>query len=148
MRQQLAHDKIALTLALFNLDADSETTYDPDAGEDSAGPGSRRYGFELNVTYQAFKWLELYASYSADHARFTTDFDDGTGHVGRYLANAPSATGSFNVYVKNLGHWSGGMEYRYLGRQALTPLERATNREVAAMIETIPEPDRDRLTGA
>ncbi len=120
LRQQLAHDQVAVTLAAFNLDAESETTYDPDAGEDGAGPGSRRYGFEVNVTYQAFKWLELYASYSADHARFTTDFADGTGHVGRYLANAPSATGSLNVYVKNLGPWSGGLEYRYLGRQALS----------------------------
>src|SRR5262249_1910788 len=121
LRQQLAHDKVALTLALFNLDAESETTYDPDAGEDGAGPGSRRYGFEINLTYQAFRWLELYASYSGDHARFTTDFDDDTGHVGRYLPNAPFATGSLNVYVKNLGPWSGGLEYRYLGRQPLTP---------------------------
>jgi hypothetical protein len=121
LRQQLAQDKVALTVALFNLDAESETTYDPDAGEDGAGPGSRRYGFEINVTYQAFKWLELYASYSGDHARFTTDFDDGTGRVGRYLPNAPFATGSLNVYVKNLGPWSGGLEYRYLGRQPLSP---------------------------
>jgi hypothetical protein len=45
----------------------------------------------------------------------SSDFDDATGHVGRYLANAPFATGSFNVYVKNLGPWSGGLEYRYLG---------------------------------
>jgi hypothetical protein len=59
----------------------------------------------------------------------SSDFDDGTGHVGRYLANAPFATGSFNVYVKNLGPWSGGLEYRYLGisvsrylgREPLTP---------------------------
>jgi hypothetical protein len=121
LRQQLARGKIAVTLAVFNLDAESETTYDPDAGEDAAGPASRRYGFEVNVTYQALRWLELYASYSGDHARFKTDFDDGTGHVGRYLPNAPFATGSFNVYVKNLGPWSGGLEYRYLGREPLTP---------------------------
>jgi len=121
IRQQLVQGKIAVTLAVFNLDAESETTYDPDAGADSAGPASRRYGFEINLTYQALKWLEFYASYSGDHARFTTDLDDGTGHVGRYLPNAPFATGSFNVYVKNLGPWSGGLEYRYLGREPLSP---------------------------
>lgn len=121
VRQQLAQGKIAVTLAVFNLDAESETTYNPDAGEDEAGPASRRYGFEVNLTYQALKWLEFYASYSGDHARFTTDFDDGTGHVGRYLPNSPFATGSFNVYVKNLGPWSGGLEYRYLGREPLSP---------------------------
>jgi outer membrane receptor protein involved in Fe transport len=121
VRQQLAQDKIAITLAVFNLDAESETTYDPDAGEDGAGPASRRCGFEVNLTYQALKWLEFYASYSADHARFTRDFDDGTGHISRYLPNAPFATGSFNVYVKNLGPLSGGLEYRYLGREPLSP---------------------------
>ncbi|MFT3906499.1 MAG: TonB-dependent receptor [Steroidobacteraceae bacterium] len=106
---------LTATLALYNLDAQSETTYDPDAGIDGAGPASRRYGFELNMTYQALRWLELYGSYSANHARFKTAFDDGTGHVGYFLPNAPFATGSFNVYVKDLASWSGGLEYRYLG---------------------------------
>ena len=44
----------------------------------------------------------------------------GTGHIGRHLPNAPSATGSFNVYVKNLGPWNSGLEYRYLGRESLS----------------------------
>jgi hypothetical protein len=120
VRQELMQGKITATLAIFNLDAASETTYDPDAGQDTAGPASRRYGFEVNLTYQALRWLEFYASYSGDHARFKTDYDDGTGHIGRYLPNAPAATGSFNMYVKNLGPWSGGLEYRYLGRQPLS----------------------------
>ena len=120
LRQELLQGRITATVAIFNLDAASETTYDPDAGQDSAGPASRRYGYEINLTYQALRWLEFYASYSGDHARFKTDFDDGTGHVGRFLPNAPVATGSFNIYVKNLGTWSGGLEYRYLGREPLS----------------------------
>jgi outer membrane receptor protein involved in Fe transport len=119
IRQQVGR-RLAITLALFSLDAQSETTYDPDAGQDSAGPASRRRGFELNVTYQAAAWLELYASYSADHSRFKTPFDDGTGHVGEYLPNAPFATGSFAAYVKDLGAWSGGLQYRYLGAYPLS----------------------------
>ena len=121
MRQELAQGKITVTLSVFNLDAESETTYDPDAGEDSAGPASQRYGYEINLTYQALQWLEFYASYSGDHARFKADLEDGTGHAGRFLPNAPFGTGSFNVYVRNLGPWSGGLEYRYLGREPLTP---------------------------
>ena len=112
MRQQLLGQKVAVTLAVFNLDAKSQTTYDPDVGQDTAGPASRRTGYEINITYQALHWLEFYGSLSQDRARFETPFDDGTGHFGEYLPNAPFATGSFNVYMKNLGPWSAGLEYR------------------------------------
>jgi len=119
IRQQFTR-KVTVTLALFNLDAQSETTYNADIGQDNAGPASRRRGFELNVTYQALRWLEFYGSYSGNHARFKAPFDDGTGHVGEYLPNAPFATGSFAAYIKNLGPWSGGLEYRYLGAYPLS----------------------------
>jgi outer membrane receptor protein involved in Fe transport len=120
LRQALWHDKGSLTLALFNLDSQSETTYDPDVGQDTAGPASRRSGYEINITYQALHWLEFYASLSQDRARFKTPYNDGTGHVGEFLPNAPFATGSCNVYVKNLGRWSGGVQYRYLGAYPLS----------------------------
>jgi outer membrane receptor protein involved in Fe transport len=120
MRQELFGRKVSVTLALFNLDAQSETTYDPDVGEDSAGPGSRRYGYEINLTYQALRWLELYGSLSQDHARYTSLYNDGTGHVGYYLPNAPFATGSFTAYVKDSGPWSGSLALRYLGAYPLS----------------------------
>jgi hypothetical protein len=120
MRQELFDRKVALTLALFHLDAQSETTYDPDVGQDTAGPGSHRIGYELNVTYQALRWLELYGSFSQDRARFTSPFADGTGHVGYYLPNAPFATGSFTAYVKDQGPWSGSLALRYLGAYPLS----------------------------
>ena len=119
VRQDFTHS-FTMTLALYSLSAESETTYDPDVGVDSAGPASRRRGFELNLTYQALRWLEFYGSYSANHARFTSPFDDGTGHVGVFLPNAPFATGSFNVYIKNLGDWSGSLGYRYLSGYPLS----------------------------
>ncbi len=120
MRQELFDRKVSLTVALFNLDAQSETTYDPDVGEDAAGPGSRRYGYEVNVNYQALRWLELYGSLSQDHARYTSLYNDGTGHVGHYLPNAPFATGSLTAYVKNRGPWSGSVALRYLGAYPLS----------------------------
>jgi outer membrane receptor protein involved in Fe transport len=119
VRQEFTH-ALTLTLALYTLNAESETTYDPDVGVDGAGPGSKRRGFEINMTYQALRWLEFYTSYSANHARFTTPFDDGTGHVGEFLPNAPFATGSLNVYVKNLGAWNGSLGYRYLSGYPLS----------------------------
>ncbi len=115
LRWELLNHRVAATFAVFNLDAQSQTTYNPDVGQDTAGPGSRRIGYELNITYQARHWLEFYGTISQDRARFKTPYDDGTGHLGEYLPNAPFATGSFSVYVKNLGSWSAGLQYRYLG---------------------------------
>ena len=113
LRQQFMQS-VALTLAVYDLDAQSEITYDPDVGQDSAGPASRRYGAEVNLTWQAARWLEFYGSYSANHARFRAPYDDGTGHIGEYLPNAPFAAGSLNAYVKNFGPWRGGLQYRYV----------------------------------
>jgi outer membrane receptor protein involved in Fe transport len=111
---------IALTLAVYNLWQQSETIIDPDVGMDSAGPPSRRYGYEINLTYQIRRWLEFYGSYSGDHTRFTHPLDDGTGHVGDYITDAPVATGSAALYFTNLGRWSGGLDYRYLGNYPLS----------------------------
>jgi outer membrane receptor protein involved in Fe transport len=119
LRQQIT-SAFTMTVAFYKLNAQSETTYDPDAGVDSAGPGSRRRGYEINLTYQALRWLEFYGSYSGNRARYVTPFDDGTSHVGEYLPNSPFATGSLNVYVKNLGRWSGSLSYRYLSSYPLS----------------------------
>jgi len=121
LRQEI-HSDVSLTAAVFNLAAQSESTYDPDVGQDVAGPASRRYGAELNVTWQALRWLGLQGSYSINHSRYKTPYADGTQfpdgvtpHVGYYLPNAPSQTASLHAYVKDLGPWSGALEYRYLG---------------------------------
>ena len=108
------------TFAAYSLWQQSETIIDPDVGQDSAGPPSKRYGFELNVTWQIERWLEFYGSVSLDHTRFTHPFDDGTGHVGDYITDAPVATGTLALYLVDLGPWSGGLEYRYLGDYPLS----------------------------
>jgi outer membrane receptor protein involved in Fe transport len=113
-------NNLAFTFAVYNLWQQSETIIDPDVGADSAGPPSRRYGYEINVTYQINRWLEFYASYSGDHTRFTHPLDDGTGHLGDYITDAPVATGSLALYLENLGPWSGGLNYRYLGNYPLS----------------------------
>jgi outer membrane receptor protein involved in Fe transport len=109
-----------LTLALYNLWQQSETIIDPDVGMDTAGPPSERYGFEVNATYAINKYLEFYGSLSGNHARFTEPFDDGTGHLGTYITDAPAFTGSLALYLHDLGPWSGGLEYRYLGNYPLS----------------------------
>jgi outer membrane receptor protein involved in Fe transport len=119
VRTEIARN-IALTFAVYNLWQQSETVIDPDVGMDTAGPPSRRYGYEINVTYQIRRWLEFYGSFSGDHTRFTHAFDDGTGHLGNYITDAPYATGSAALYLTNLGRWSGGLNYRFLGNYPLS----------------------------
>jgi outer membrane receptor protein involved in Fe transport len=109
-----------VTVAFFNLWQRSETIIDPDVGADTAGPPSRRYGYEVNVTYQINTRLEFYGSYSGDHTRFTHPFDDGTGHSGTFISDAPVATGALALYLRNLGPWSGGLNFRYLGSYPLS----------------------------
>jgi outer membrane receptor protein involved in Fe transport len=111
---------LAITFAYYNLWQQSETIIDPDVGQDTAGPPSRRYGYEINVNYQINRYLEFYGSYSGDHTHFTHPFDDGTGHLGEYITDAPLATGALALYVTNLGPWSGGLNYRYLGNYPLS----------------------------
>ena len=111
---------LAFTFAYYNLWQQSETIIDPDVGQDSAGPPSRRYGYEINVTYQINRWLEFYGSYSGDHSHFTRPFDDGTGHLGEYITDAPLAAGALSLYLTNLGPWSGGLNFRYLGNYPLS----------------------------
>jgi len=113
-------ESFTATLAFYNLWQQSETILDPDVGQDSSGPPSRRYGVELNVTEQFNRYLELYGSISANHARFTLPFDDGTGHVGNYISDAPVAAGSLALYLTNFGPLSAGLEYRYLGNYPLS----------------------------
>jgi hypothetical protein len=119
VRMQPRQD-VVLTFALYNLWQQSETIIDPDVGQDTAGPPSRRYGYEMNVTYQIRHWLEFYGSFSGDHTRFTHPFDDGTGHLGDYITDAPFATGSAALYWANLGPWRGGLNYRFLGNYPLS----------------------------
>ncbi len=119
MRAQVRRD-LALTFAVYNLWQQSETTYDPDVGQDEAGPPSRRYGYEVNATYQMGRFLELYGSYSGNHTRFTRPYDDATGHLGTSITDAPVATGSLALYLTDLGPWSAGLDYRYLGNYPLS----------------------------
>jgi outer membrane receptor protein involved in Fe transport len=116
----IPRSNLALTVAYYNLWQQSETVIDPDVGQDIAGPPSRRYGYEVNLTYQINRWFELDGSYSGDHTHFTHPFDDGTGHLGEYITDAPRATGALALYVMNLGRWSGGLNYRYLGNYPLS----------------------------
>ncbi len=110
-----------ITATVFHMTFNSELTYNPDVGQTSAGPPSQRTGIEINPSYTPFDWLEFYGSIALTHARFSMPYDDGSGHVGRYIPDAPAIIGNLGVYIRNLGPWFGAVEFRYLGQHPLTP---------------------------
>jgi len=105
---------LTATVTLFQMEFKSELTYDPEAGQTSAGRPSKRTGVEINTTYQAFDWLEIYGSLALTHARYT-DIDP----AGQYIPDAPSVIGQLGIYVRDAGPWFGALELRYLGKHPL-----------------------------
>ena len=105
---------LTATMTLFQMEFKSELTYDPEAGQTSAGRPSKRTGVEFNTTYQAFDWLEIYGSIALTHARYT-DIDP----AGQFIPEAPSIIGQLGIYVRDAGPWFGALELRYLGKHSL-----------------------------
>jgi hypothetical protein len=106
--------ELTATVTAFEIYFNSELVYDPDVGQTSAGRPSRRQGIEINTTYTPFDWLEIYGSAAFSHARFTDD-----DPAGKFIPDAPQIISSLGVYVRNLGRWSGALEFRYLGPHPL-----------------------------
>jgi outer membrane receptor protein involved in Fe transport len=102
------------TLTLYHMEFRSELTYDADAGATSAGRPSRRTGVELNATYSPFDWLEVYGSVAFAHGRYTDD-----DPAGDYIPDAPNIIGQLGIYVRDLDHWFGALDLRYLGKHPL-----------------------------
>ena len=106
--------KMAIEVALFQEDFQSELRYNADAGQDEASAPSRRRGVEFSVEYRPFPWLELNSDLAFSKARYRGDLA-AFGLDGPYIANAPKFIGSFGVLVDNLGPWFGGLQWRKLG---------------------------------
>jgi outer membrane receptor protein involved in Fe transport len=108
---------LTATVTLFQMEFQSELTYDPEAGQTSAGPPSKRTGVEINGTYQATDWLEIYGSVAITHARYIGT--DPSTHIGNFIPDAPSVIGNLGIYVRDAGPWFGALEFRYLGQHPL-----------------------------
>jgi len=106
------------SITAFYLHSASSTTYDPDVGQDSAGPASQRVGVETAVHVHGEQW-DVEANFSKAHARFLSGYDDGTGHWGEAIPNAPFGVGSFAAHWHRAA-WRASLQWRYLGDFPLT----------------------------
>jgi outer membrane receptor protein involved in Fe transport len=110
---------LAMQLAVFQQDFDSELAYDADAGQDAASAPSRRSGVELSAQYRPLPWIEFNTDLAYSRARYRGDLTS-FGLEGPWIANAPKFIGSFGVLVDNLGAWYGGLQWRRLGPYPIT----------------------------
>lgn len=104
------------TLALFQLDSDSEIVYVGDEGvtEDS-GRRSRRTGIEFNNYIKANRWLTLDADFAYARARFRDP-----GGEGRFIEGAVEGVASVAAIVDDGSPFSGALQLRYFGPRPLT----------------------------
>jgi outer membrane receptor protein involved in Fe transport len=114
--------KLAVQIAVFQEDFQSELTYNADVGQDEASAPSRRQGIEISGEYRPFPWLELNADLAFSKARYRADAATlaSFGLGGRFIADAPAFIGSFGVLVDNLGPWFGGLQWRRLGKYPIS----------------------------
>jgi len=102
------------SLALWQLDIDSELLFVGDAGETEPSRASRRYGVEWNNHYVVNDWLLLDMDVALSKARFRD-----TDPVGQYIPGSINKVASLGATVTNWGNWFGSMQMRYFGPRAL-----------------------------
>ena len=102
------------TLALWQLQSDSELLFVGDAGTTEASRPSRRYGVEWNNLYLPTSWLAFDADLAWSHAQFT----DGDP-AGKYIPGAVQTTANVGLTIDQLGPWFGALRWRYFGPRPL-----------------------------
>jgi hypothetical protein len=102
------------TLALWQLDFDSELIFVGDAQATEAGRPSKRWGLEWANHYKPLRWLVLDADYSWSYARYSQD-DPAGNHVPGALEDV--VTGGVTL---EQGPWTVALRARYFGARPLT----------------------------
>ena len=102
------------TLAIWQLDVDSELVYVGDAGHTEAGRRTKRTGVEWSNHWTPSRhWLvDLNLAWTRPR------YNDG-GLEGSYIANAMTRVAHLNVAMHDMGLWSASVGMRYVGAAAL-----------------------------
>ncbi|MBA2961951.1 MULTISPECIES: TonB-dependent receptor [Ramlibacter] len=102
------------SLALWQLELDSELVFSGDAGDTEPSRASRRQGIEWNTHWQAASWLLLDADLAFSKARFTQD-----DPAGNHVPGAVGKVASVGATVTQYGPWFGQFQLRYFGPRPL-----------------------------
>ena len=102
------------SLALWQLELDSELVFSGDAGDTQPSRASKRTGIEWNNHYIASSWLLLDADVAVSRARYT-EYDP----AGAYIPGSIDTVVALGATVTELGPWFGQFQMRYFGPRPL-----------------------------
>jgi hypothetical protein len=102
------------SVALWQLNIDSELLFVGDAGETQASRASKRHGIEWNNHYIANDWLLFDLDFATSNARYTQ-----SDLAGNYIPGSVDKVISFGTTLTNFGNWSGAFQLRYFGPRPL-----------------------------
>ena len=131
------------SLALWNLNSDSEIIYSADStiGSTEANGASRRTGVEWNNHWVANHWLLIDADMAWTRAHYANM--NNNGNAGNLIPNAVSKVARFGATIQDTGPWSAVVETRYIGSYPLSqngnltaPSALVTNLRVGREIST------------
>jgi len=102
-------DKVVINAALWNLFLEQEFVYVGDAGIVEPSGKTRRYGVDFGIRYQLTDWLYANGDINYTYAR-STEEPEGAD----YIPLAPDLTSSGGLSFRDLGDFSGGLNYRFI----------------------------------
>lgn len=103
------------TIAVWQLDVDSELVYVGDAGSTEAGRHSKRTGVEWSNHWSPNPYWVVDLNLAWTRPRY----NDGAAE-GPYIVNAVTRVAHLNVTMRDRGSWSASIGIRYIGAAPLT----------------------------
>lgn len=102
-------NKLVLNAALWTLFLEQEFVYVGDAGIVEPSGKTQRYGVDFGLRYQVTDWLYLNTDVNYTYAR-SSEEPNGAD----YIPLSPDLTSSGGISFRDLGNFSGGINYRYI----------------------------------
>ncbi len=101
--------KLIVNAALWSLFLEQEFVYVGDAAIVEPSGKTQRYGVDFGLRYQLTDWLYANGDINYTYARSTEELEGQD-----YIPLSPDLTSSGGLSIRELGNWSGGINYRFI----------------------------------
>lgn len=109
-----------ISMALFQLDLDSELVFVGDEGTTEPRGATRRRGLEIGIYYELNDWLIVDADAALSRARFRNEqYDDAGSPIGRHVPDSIERVYSIGLTASSDSGIHAGLRGRYFGARDL-----------------------------